>query len=661
MSLADTPAPHLHEHSPGVAVGKSRMSAEPGSSPSTASFRRSSNTSKKSVDDSRFPGSCSSLSTYYDYSEDFVSECSETAASGNLEKPVVKEKKEKTNYASKISHPKGQKEISVGKKHKWNISSLNSKIDMITQRRNAMTCRLLSARFRDIKELKNHLTDINHKVEAAVIENQFLKQLQIRYLKAIEKYKTSQNNVPQIMVKHQNEVKNLRQLIKKSKEKERSVSRKLRETNSDLLKTRDTFQALKTLSEDKSLAEMEELTQRLAILETKMEANDQKAQSLEKQLRMNSKAFNWQLAIEKQKTLATQTTKKTLQIEIRHLQQKLKEMDRELEIKNIYSNRILRNLHDKEDYPKVSSTKSVQADRKSISFASMRHQATQKSEDIPSLATKGTTTGNNTAKEKSTDIVRVTPHYISTLPIQKDPKRKHEDFSKEEEHLKVQAALENTGRERERKADQEKKTTLDKEQELPPKRTQAIHPEQEGRQEHAAAKEGLIKSLQISDVDMAPDNNTAPNTKIPFRQRKHYSFTEATENLHNGLPASGAPANSGAWRCGRGTGKRRSGVEDPQREPCVSTYEPSCAKSSSTKAKKAAFGDRKSSLMEELFGLGYVFKNDQESTAMEGSEEAWKCKMCQPPPAQASAGNAFGDSNVTVVNSIKSSSPIEEK
>ncbi|KAM8812606.1 lebercilin-like protein [Rhynchonycteris naso] len=533
---------------------------------------------------------------------------------------------------------------------------------MITQRRNAMTCRLLSARFRDIKELRNQLTDIHHKVEAAIIENQFLKQLQIRYLKAIEKYETSQNNVPQIMAKHQNEVKNLRQLIGKSKEKERTVSRKLRATNSDFLKTRDTGQALKTLSEDKRLAEREELTQRLAILEKKMEANDQKAQSLEKQLRMNSKAFNRQLAIEKQKTLATQTTTKTLQIEIRHLQQKLKEMDRELEIKNIYSNRILRNLHDKEDYPKVSSTKSVQADRKSISFASMRHQATQKSEDIPSLATKGTTTtGNSSLKEKSTDTVYVIPHYVSTLPIQEDPKRKHEDFSKEEEHLKVQAALENTGRERERKADQEKKTTLDKEKELPPKRTQAIHPEQESRQEHTVAKEGHKKILQMSDVDTASDNNTAPNTKIPLRQRKHYSFTEATENLHNGLPASGAPANPGAWRCGRGTGRRRSCVEDPRREPCISAYEPSCAKSSSTKAKKAAFGDRKSSLMEELFGLGYDFKNDQESTAMEGSEETWKCKMCQPPPAQASAGNAFGDSNVTVVNSIKSSSPTEEK
>ena len=172
----------------------------------------------------------------------------------------------------------GQKEISVEKKHNWNASFLNSKINAIVQRREAVTHRILSARLHRIKELKNELTDIHRKLEATVVENQFLKQLQFRHLKAIGKYETSQNNVPQIMVKHQNEVKNLRQLLRKSKEKERTVSRKLRDTDIELLKTKDALQALQTLSEDKSLAEREELTQRLAILTTKMEENDQKLQ-----------------------------------------------------------------------------------------------------------------------------------------------------------------------------------------------------------------------------------------------------------------------------------------------------------------------------------------------------------------------------------------------
>lgn len=149
---------------------------------------------------------------------------------------------------------------------------------MITQRRDAMAQRILSARIRKIKELKNELADIHRKLEAIVIENQFLKQLQLRHLKAIGKYENSQNNLPQIMVKHQNEVRNLRQLLRKSQEKERVISRKLRETDSELLKTKDALQALQKLSEDKNLAEREELTHRLSILTSKMEANDKKIQ-----------------------------------------------------------------------------------------------------------------------------------------------------------------------------------------------------------------------------------------------------------------------------------------------------------------------------------------------------------------------------------------------
>ena len=80
------------------------------------------------------------------------------------------------------------------------------------------------------------------------------------------------------MAKHQNEVTNLRQLLRKSQGQERAVSRKLRETDSELLRTKDALQVLQRISEDKSLSEREELTQRLSILTAKMEANDKKIQ-----------------------------------------------------------------------------------------------------------------------------------------------------------------------------------------------------------------------------------------------------------------------------------------------------------------------------------------------------------------------------------------------
>ncbi|XP_054942390.1 lebercilin-like protein isoform X3 [Physeter macrocephalus] len=350
MSLADVTETNLDGHFPSVALENGRSAKCQSSSPG---FPRNSNDSDKSVDYSRSQCSCRSSSSRYDYSEDFLSECSETAAKKNyLEKPVVKEKKEeKKKYnVSKISQPKaeesrfqspmkckylsqhpwkmvfasGQKEISVEKKHNWNAPFLNSQISVAAQRREAVAHRILSARLHKIKELKNELADLRRKLEATVIENQFLKQLQLKHLKAIGKYENSQNNLPQIMVKHQNEVKNLRQLLRKSQGKERAVSRKLGETDSELLKTKDALQTLQKLSEDKNLAERDELTQRLSALTTTMEGNDKQIQSLEKQLRLNNKAFTRQLAFENRKTLAAQAATKTLQMEIKRLQQKLK-------------------------------------------------------------------------------------------------------------------------------------------------------------------------------------------------------------------------------------------------------------------------------------------------------------------------------------------------
>ncbi|XP_012586374.1 PREDICTED: lebercilin-like protein [Condylura cristata] len=570
MSLADTTEINVDEHFPGVTLESAGQSAE--RSPDTSNFPRNGNTSDKSVDYSRSQCSCGSLNSHYDYSEEFLSECSETANRNCVEKLAVSEsKEEKKNYVSKLSQPKvnrwpcfrvpqcldfsvflpfisaGQPrldlpmqhkylsqhprkmapkpglEVSMEKRHNCKPPVSNSQAHG-TQRRDAMTHRILSARLHKIKELKNELTDIHRKLEITVIENKFLKQVQLRHLRAIGKYENSQNNLPQIVAKHQNEVKNLRQLLRKSQAKERAVSRKLRETDSELLRTRDTLQALQRLSEDKSLAEREELTQRLSSLTTKMEANDKKIQSLEKQLRLNNKAFSRQLAAENRKTAAAQTATRTLQTEVTRLQLRLKEKDRELEIRNIYTNRILKNLHHKEDYPKVSSTKSIQVDRKSFPFTIVRHQETQKSEDVPPLTTKGKkTTGYLGHKERSSEMARAAPPCTSRPAPAEDSRRTCADSPRDEER-----------------------------------------PE--------------------------------------------------------GPPSFAAPSRPAA--------------------------------------RAATFTEKKSCLMEELFGPGCVLKSDAPSPDVgKASEEAARRRTQQrPPPSQASASNAFGDSRATVVNP---SSPTE--
>ncbi|VTJ65127.1 Hypothetical predicted protein [Marmota monax] len=239
------------------------------------------------------------------------------------------------------------------------------------------------------------------------------------------------------------------------------------------------------------------------------------------------------------------------------------------------------------------------------------------------------------------------------------------DLPKEEEHLEIQAPLENIGRQKEKKEDQEKKTIL-QEQELPTKRIPVIHPERESSPGGEPVKDKFKDSVQTQDSEQTADQTperckcAPPSSKLACRQRKHYSFTEATENLHQGLPAAGGHADTGSTRCGHSSSRHQGSTEDGK---LVSRYEPSFGKSSRAKAKDTSFKEKKSNLMEELFGSGCVLKNDQISPAAVGrSEEALKNKAAHHvPPGQASAGNTFGDSNLTVVDSIQSSSPTEGK
>lgn len=122
----------------------------------------------------------------------------------------------------------------------------------------------------------------------------------------------------------------------------------------------------------------------------------------------------------------------------------------------------------------------------------------------------------------------------------------------------------------------------------------------------------------------ACERRALPAARPPCRPRKLYAFTEATENLHQGLPACGAH-------------RQRGGAAEARPE-APGGYEPSFGQAA--RARDAAFRERKSSLMEELFGAGCVLK------AAQG-----------PRGGQTSAGNAFGDSRATGGGSAKPPSP----
>lgn len=98
MSLADTTEAHTNEHFPSLALGSNRKSTEGKHSPGAGGLSRNSRASSGSVDYSRSRCSCTSLTSRYDYSEDFLSECSETAVSRHQPEQLLGKEKEKRKY-----------------------------------------------------------------------------------------------------------------------------------------------------------------------------------------------------------------------------------------------------------------------------------------------------------------------------------------------------------------------------------------------------------------------------------------------------------------------------------------------------------------------------------------------------------------------------------
>ena len=83
---------------------------------------------------------------------------------------------------------------------------------------------------------------------------------------------------PQVLAKHGNEVRGLQEHLRKARIRRNSLSRRLRGTEEELLRTKDVLHRLQLLSEDRSLKEREELSHRLALISVDLNRKNKRIQ-----------------------------------------------------------------------------------------------------------------------------------------------------------------------------------------------------------------------------------------------------------------------------------------------------------------------------------------------------------------------------------------------
>ncbi|XP_059838345.1 lebercilin isoform X1 [Hypanus sabinus] len=278
-------------------------------------------------------------------SDSYCSENSRSRTPSPRRKEQVKQKASSYIHDRAVGKSGARQPASHGNRQsrtqRLNKEPVSKDIDLVTKR-------MLSARLLKINELRNEVTELQGKLEDLQKENKILKRLQYRQEKALSKFEDTENEISMLISRHNNEVRILRERLRKSQEKERAMEKQLKDTEEELHRTKNSLLKLKKLSEDKHLIERDELAQKLAKAEIKMENSERRIKDLQRNLELTNNSFLRQVTSERKKAQEAQEDIRNLQEEIQRLGQKLKEKEKELDVKNIYANRILKSSPKKE-------------------------------------------------------------------------------------------------------------------------------------------------------------------------------------------------------------------------------------------------------------------------------------------------------------------------
>ncbi|KAK1170792.1 lebercilin isoform X1 [Acipenser oxyrinchus oxyrinchus] len=537
---------------------------------------------------------------------------------------------------------------------KWGFHSQSLNKEPMPKDLDLVTKRMLSARLLKINELKNEMSEQQLCLEELQKENKVLRRLQHRQEKALNKFEDTESEIAQLISSHSNEVRTLRERLRKSQEKERTTERRLKDSEEELYRTKSSLQKLRKLAEDKQLAERDELARKLTQADVRLEDNDRRVKDLEKNLELSNSSFQRQLAAERKKAHEAQEDAKNMRDELERLSHKLKEKERELDTKNIYANRMLKpspkkdaDITQRKKALNQNTTKGVQTDENlfAIEFPPPPPAITDETIDLEE-------DDYFSLKDKSHQAVqgRAT---VSGPSVRKTPQRKiiKEQENKEREAAERQrVAKERQEREKEReeklRRDQEQHALEDKarrlreewereEMERKRREKELYQQQQEERErklkdqdqqsleEERRKKDLLLARMREVDLEtQGPDifsdfSSTKPTTHSQADQtQKILKFSESVNNLHSGVPSH---RSSDSIRKPDSSGRRAIKTVDSSENLTFGSYAPSFGKTSgrtglSSKKSESpeekdkdnfdtAFeNNKKSNLMQQLFG-----------------------------------------------------------
>lgn len=188
-----------------------------------------------------------------------------------------------------------------------------------------------------VNELHNDIQVLQQKLKELSSENKLLKRTQRRQSIALKRYEGHEGELPTLIRSHEEEVRALKEQLRKVNEKYRVTDRRLRDKSSELERTRMQLQRLQALVREQNLEERTTLSKKVETLQLEILLKENKVKDLQHHVELTDKNYKHQLSIEFARHKETKKQVSELQCRIERLTNQLKDKERELDVRNIYS------------------------------------------------------------------------------------------------------------------------------------------------------------------------------------------------------------------------------------------------------------------------------------------------------------------------------------
>ncbi|XP_077869497.1 uncharacterized protein LOC100372739 isoform X2 [Saccoglossus kowalevskii] len=450
--------------------------------------------------------------------------------------------------------------------------------------------RMLSARLHTINRLRNDYGDLEQKYDELLRENKLLKTLQRRQDKVINKYEGQENELGDMLSRHNNEVEHLRKKLQKYKHDNLDKDRRLRDQNDEVLKTQSALKRMKAIVKDKNLLERDELSRKLGDTQDELEEKKTRVQELEKYIENLKKNHRVEINEIKAKQRESEHQLEELQHEHAKLKITLKEKEKELDIKNIYSNRVIRastklsNSLSTTPMPTPRKVRTANKAVQAVDISEFNKPPTKTKEEVSPRDVLPQEDSFEKQLQRQRDLERQQEEDRRRLEEDEKKRKEQEEAARilreldfgglhretsadrkrreEEEELarererrrkqdaeakkakEEQERREIEERERREREERERREREQKEKEEAERREQERLEEQEReridqeeREKQAKIDEDRRKKdlllARLRDIDAG--KNPPPDS--PEESRKNYNFSDPIVNLHNGLPS----------------------------------------------------------------------------------------------------------------------------